>query len=180
MLDIYKTCKNLHAKLYVRSQSIIDNIPKVGTPKRLTDLAYVLDKSIEYLEDTIRQLKKAREEINKPGFIMYVESAGEPLKGVYASGVGKPGKSVNIPSLSKDPAGYQRLCEIFGAPFHPLTRLHYPAFKEHIAAILAKGENLPPELEEFKQYDIPLLVVKGRADNEIDEHAENVPGILGE
>ena len=180
MLDIYKTCKNLHAKLYARCITAGDAIPKVGTPMRVADFALILDKSIAYLEDTVKELKKLREKLNRPGFDFYITSAGEPVEGLYGSGNGKVGKAVNVPSLSKDPAGYQRLCEILGAPFHPTTRLHFPAVKEHITTLLAKGENLPPELAEFKQYDTIEFVVKSRDDDKLNEDADLVPGIFGE
>jgi hypothetical protein len=180
LLTIYRTIKTLHERLYVDIKAIKASIPKYALPKPLADGALITRKCQELLDDSSKMLGELQQAIEAAGVMVLVQKGdGEPLKGDYASAYGKPAASVTVPSHTKDPAKYQRLCEILGVPYHPLTRLHWPSIKSQLSEILASGDNLPAELNEFKQYTEPRLIATARG-NELDTAAAQVPGYLGE
>lgn len=181
MLEIHKTIKALHEALYKRCQEISGKIPDYATTKNVTDLAYMLDKDIELLNDSRKELERLRDKASDCGCVMLVmKGTGEPLAGQYATASGKPTKAVNIPSFHTEPERYKELCEMFGVPVDPLQRLHYPSLKEHMSNILAEAGQLPPEMDKFATHEKAVLIVKGRADNTLDKDSADVTGLLGE
>jgi hypothetical protein len=172
LLSAYRTIRDTHAALYTLLQNIEQAVPTHGTPKVIADGVLICRKSAELCEDMASQLKRMQGVLSKTGGIMYVAKGdGEPLRGAYATGAIKVSKAVAVPSRSKEPEKYALLCDIMGAPDHPLTRLNFPAIKERISQILAAGENLPPALEAYKQYDDCNLVATERSGSQLETDA---------
>jgi hypothetical protein len=172
LLATYKTVRDLHAAAYAVCQQVTQMIPTHGTPKNIADGVLITRKIAELLADTEKEFKKLQTALSAAGCAWLVAKGdGEPLHGGYCSAQGRPATACEVPSRTKDPAKYARLCAIMGVQDHPLARLHYPAIKQAITERLASGKNLPPELAEYKQYNEFNLVATERSGSTLDADA---------
>lgn len=172
LLSTYRTARDLNAAVYALCKDVTERIPTQGTPKVIADSVLLTRKSAELLEDAANQLVELQKALSAAGCMMLVAKGdGEPLQGVFCSASGRPSTACEIPSRSKNPEKYARLCAIMGVADHPLTRIHYPAIKQTITEYLARGLALPPELDEYKQYKEYNLVATERSSSKLDAMA---------
>jgi len=181
LLRLYATIKRLHARSYTAIKGIKAAVPTHATTKAVADAALITRKACELLADLQKQLDDLNETISATGVMMLIaKGTGEPLAGDYCTAYGKPGVSASVPSFSKDPAKYQRLCEVLRVEFNPLTRLHWPSIKQQLSELVEAGHELPAEIKEFQTYPETKLIAKERGGNLLDIAAAQVQGILGE
>lgn len=181
MLSIYKTSKDVHKAIYLSLKDAAKKLQAGQTPGEIADAAYLLRKSSELLDDAHKEIDKYRKILDRVGCLMVVEQAGANLQGEYATARGDLSTSVSLPSFTDDPENYAELCAYFGVGCSPMTRIHFPAVREHITELLSQGKNLPPVLAKYKQYQEAKLVATARRGDDLENVLPQVPYLnLGE
>lgn len=179
LLSAYKSVKQLHDTLYPALQQIRQIVPTHATTKNIADAALMLRKMSELLDDTRKECDKLAGLVSQVGCMMLVtKGTGEPLAGEYATAYGKVSTAAKLPSFSQEPEAYKRLCEILNVPYHPLTRLHWPAIRDAISEHLSNGGTLYPELQPYVQYNETKLIAAERAGGLLDQHAAQIEGLI--
>lgn len=181
MLSVYKTANDVHKAVYLTLKEAKDKLQAESTPENVADNAYLLRKASELFDDAHKEIDKFRKFLDRIGCVMVVEQAGQNLKGQFATARGDVSTAVQIPSFTENPKEYAELCEYFGVDCTPLTRIHFPAVRDHISELLAQGKNLPPVLAKYKQYQEAKLVATARRGDELDNAVAQAPYLqLGE
>lgn len=169
MLDVLKTAEQVHKAVYLRLKQAREAVQKSATPENIADAAYCLRVASDLFDDVHKEIDKFRKVIDGIGCLMVVEQCGGNLQGKYATARGDTKGACEIPSFSKSPTEYAEMCEYFDVPCSPMTRLHFPAVREHISEILSEGKPLPEVIQKHKLYQEAKLVATKRRGDELDE-----------
>lgn len=176
LTDVYSDVKQLHTDLYERIKYENEHLENLELSDA-ADQCYMLTQCAERLKSLSIEMEKLRKNLGGAAIIMARESGTMHVPtGKLARAHIKGTVSAKIPSYSKDPEGYQRLCRALGVPFHPDTRLHYPTLKEKMSAIMDEKGELPDELKPFAVYEeVQLVCVALSGPDSADKAISGVP-----
>lgn len=146
----------------------------------LVDLAFLMRKAMVLAEDLRKELRGAKEQLEKIICIRWLASTETmdvakidmSIRGKLAVGTPRVKTTASLPLAERNPkeyAAFMRRIGVFGQAIRwGLVRPHWPSVTEYFSDLMAKGRPLPPGIDPSRTYSVYQVVMRERkgADDE--------------